>query len=89
MAKFHGFAYDRRCLDYLRTLPKKVRKQIVAKIQNLAADPYPSTCNLIQGMSSGEEKVYRIRSGDYRMLYVVRDVIVCVLDIDHRKDVYR
>jgi mRNA-degrading endonuclease RelE of RelBE toxin-antitoxin system len=30
-----------------------------------------------------------VRSGDYRILYVVRGMIVCVLDIDNRKDVYR
>jgi hypothetical protein len=33
--------------------------------------------------------VYRIRHGDYRILYSVRPVIIVILDIDHRKDVYR
>jgi mRNA interferase RelE/StbE len=89
MPKYYGFAYDPRSLDYLRTVPKKFRKQIVAKIQNLAAEPHPPTAKLIQGMTDGEERVYRIRSGDYRILYVVRGVIVVILDIDNRKDVYR
>lgn len=89
MAKYYGFAYAPKALDYLKTIPQKTRKQIVAKIQRLAADPYPSTTKLVQGMSDDEERVFRIRSGDYRILYVVRGIIVCVLDIDHRKDVYR
>ena len=89
MSPYYGFAYDRCCLDFLRTLEKKLRRQIVKKVEQLAADPYPATAKVVQGMADGEERVYRIRSGDYRILYVVRDVIVCVLDINHRKDVYR
>ena len=86
---YYGFAYDRCCLDFLKTLEKKLRRQIVKKVEQLAADPFPPTSKLVQGMVDGEERVYRIRSGDYRILYAVREVIVCVLDIDHRKDVYR
>jgi mRNA-degrading endonuclease RelE of RelBE toxin-antitoxin system len=86
---YYGFAYDRCCLDFLKTLDKKIRRQIVNKIQQLAAGPHPATAKVVQGMQDGGDTVYRIRSGDYRILYCVRGVIVCVLDIDHRKDVYR
>jgi addiction module RelE/StbE family toxin len=89
MPKYCGFAYDPRALDNLKTVPRKFRKQIVDKIYKLAADPYPATAKMVQGMSDGEERVYRIRSGDYRILYVVRGIIVVILDIGHRKDVYR
>jgi len=89
MSKYCGFAYDPHALDYLKTAPKKTRRQIINKIQRLAAEPYPPTSKLIQGMVNGEERVYRIRSGDYRILYVVRGIIVVILDINHRKDVYR
>jgi mRNA interferase RelE/StbE len=89
MPAYYGFAYDKHCLDYLKTLDKKCRRQIVTKIQQLAANPHPATAKVVQGMVDGSERVYRIRSGDYRILYTVREVIVCILDIDHRKDVYR
>lgn len=89
MSKYYGFAYDRKSLDYLKTIKGKLRKQIVAKIQRLAADPYPPPAKMLQGIPDGEERMYRIRSGDYRILYVVRGVIVVILDINHRKDVYR
>ena len=89
MAKYYGFAYAPKALEYLKTVPKKLRRQIVDKIQKLAVNPYPPTAKMLQGMKDGEERVYRIRSGDYRILYVVRGVIVVILDIDNRKDVYR
>jgi mRNA interferase RelE/StbE len=89
MSKYCGFAYAPHSLDYLRKIPQKIRKQIVNKIKKLAFDPYPPTSKLIQGMINGDERVYRIRSGDYRILYAVRGDLVVVLDIDHRKDVYK
>jgi mRNA interferase RelE/StbE len=85
----YEFAYNRCCIDFLKTLQKKVRKQIVEKITKLDGDPYPPTTKALQGMSDGDGSVYRIRSGDYRILYVVRGETICILDIDHRKDVYR
>jgi mRNA-degrading endonuclease RelE of RelBE toxin-antitoxin system len=89
MPKYYGFAYSPRALDYLKTVPKKTRNQIVAKVQKLAADPHPPTAKMLQGTGKDEERVFRIRSGDYRILYVVRGIIVVILDIGNRKDVYR
>ena len=91
MGSLFGFAYSAKSLDYLKTVQPKTRKQIVAKIQALAENPTPVTAKIVQGMTDEEERVYRIRSGDYRVLYVVRNnpQHVVILDIDHRKDVYR
>lgn len=87
----YGFAYSAASLAYLKTIQPKDRRQIVARIQALAANPHPHNCKMVQKKMHGVDKVYRIRSGDYRVLYVVRnspDQIV-ILDIGHRKDVYR
>jgi mRNA interferase RelE/StbE len=90
MTKLYGFAYSRDALAFLKTLPAKQRRQIVTKIEALASDPFPAGAHrLVQGMKDGEDRVFRIRSGDYRVLYTVRDVSVVILDIGHRKDVYR
>lgn len=78
-----------RCLDYLTTRTPKVRKQIIKKIKTLAENPFPRTAKILKGMTEEEERVYRLRSGDYRILYVVRNPIVVVIDINHRKDVYK
>jgi mRNA interferase RelE/StbE len=53
----------------------------------LAADPRPSGCKKL----AGNTDYYRIRVGDYRVLYEVsdRDVLVLVIKIGHRREVYR
>jgi mRNA interferase RelE/StbE len=87
----YGFAYSERALTFLGTLTVKLRKQIINKVKALAAEPFPPGHKMIRGMDAKEERVYRIRSGDYRVLYVVRSnpSHIAVLDIDHRKDIYR
>ncbi len=91
MAVLYRLAYAEKALAFLESLQIKYRKQIIGKIQALAKAPFPPGHRLIRGGSAGAERVYRIRSGHYRVLYVVRTDIpqVVVLDIDHRKDVYR
>lgn len=85
----YGFAYAERALTFLEGLPPKIRGQIRRKIEALAANTIPPGSKKIHGFGDGEEEVRRVRSGDYRALYVVRDVMIVILDIDHRKDIYR
>jgi mRNA interferase RelE/StbE len=67
-------------------IPKKDVQRIVAAIGALADDPRPPQAKKL----SGAEK-YRLRCGDYRVLYEIQDdvLIVCVVKVGHRKDVYR
>ena len=69
----------------LSKLPKKELTKIIDKIQLLSDEPRPSGCKKL----SGEEK-YRIRSGNYRILYSIEDdvLIVYVVKVGHRKEVY-
>ena len=87
----YGFAYSDDALKFLATVPAKIRGQIKRKIETLAANPHPPGCKKLSGMESEGEEIYRVRSGDYRVLYLVRGNPhqIIVLDIDHRKDVYR
>lgn len=90
MPSIYGFAYAESALKYLETkVPVKIRGQIKRRIEALAANPTPQGSKKLQGVMDGENHVYRVRQGDYRILYSVRPVIIVVLDIDHRKDVYR
>lgn len=84
----YGFLYTDKALQLLESLPPKIRRQIAKKIARLANDPKPPGCKRLHGVEEGNDPVYRIRQGDYRVLYVVREPIL-ILDIDHRKDVYR
>ena len=65
---------------------KKDRQRIVAAILSLADDPRPSGCRKL----SGRDK-YRIRCGDYRVVYSVQGVVlvVTIVRVGHRSDVYR
>ena len=70
----------------IENLPSVVLKRVVSHIQELVNDPRPLGCKKL----SGDEK-YRIRIGDYRILYEVEDEIVTVyvVKVAHRKEVYR
>lgn len=86
----YGFAFTEAALSYLESLPtKKIRRQVKSKIEQLAADPTPPTCKKLSDVTDGGNPVYRVRSGDYRILYVVRNPIIVVLDIGDRKDIYK
>ena len=70
----------------IEALPLKDRRRVVAKIQALASDPRAEGCEKL----SGEEK-YRVRQGNYRILYEIIDteLIVTVVKVGNRRDVYR
>jgi len=67
-------------------LPRADCQRVVAKIQMLASDPRPHGCEKL----SGAER-YRIRQGDFRILYEIDDSrkLAIVVKVGNRKDVYR
>jgi mRNA-degrading endonuclease RelE of RelBE toxin-antitoxin system len=84
----YTFAYSDQALGFLDSLTNKRRHQVMEKIDRLALNTRPPGCKLVRGTQGGEEQVYRIRSGDYRVLYVVREAVIAILDVGHRKDIY-
>ncbi len=70
----------------IESIPKTDRLRVVDRIQSLATDPRPVGCTKL----SGEEK-YRVRQGDYRMLYEIQDheLMATVIRVGHRREVYR
>ena len=70
----------------LEALQTKDRRRIVNKIQDLASEPRPPGCERLSGNAR-----YRIRQGDFRILYEIQDrePTVTVVKIGHRRDVYR
>jgi mRNA interferase RelE/StbE len=85
MAKYK-IEIKKSAVKELNNLPVNELKKIVQKIQNLADNPRPPGCKKL----SGEEK-YRIRSGNYRVLYIIDDniLIIYIVKIGHRREVYR
>ena len=71
--------------EYL-DLPGDVQERLADAIDDLAKDPRPPGCKRLKGQDG-----YRIRKGDYRILYTVNDArrVVQVYRIGNRRDVYR
>ena len=71
----------------LENIPrKKDRQRIVERISALADDPRPHGSQKL----SGKDR-FRLRQGSYRIIYAIEDdaLVVYVVKIGHRKDVYR
>ena len=69
----------------LDRLSDHIAEPILSVISNLANNPRPNGCKKLQGRSS-----YRIRKGDYRIIYDIFDhiLVVDVIAIGNRKDIY-
>jgi mRNA interferase RelE/StbE len=77
----------REALRALAKLDKPVRRRVQGAIDRLADDPHPAGMIALRGAPGA----FRIRVGDYRVIYVLHDdlLLVVVIDIGHRRDVYR
>lgn len=71
----------------LRKLDPGIRRRVLSGIADLERDPRPSGCKKLVG----ETNAWRVRIGDYRVLYEVMDdvLVVTVLRVAHRREVYR
>lgn len=69
----------------LRKIQKNVRNRILDAIRDLAANPRPDGVKKLKG-----ESFYRIRVGNYRIVYTIEDrkLYILVLSVGHRSDVY-
>lgn len=70
----------------IERLPLHDLKAVMEKIKSLSENPRPYGS---KKLSSRED--YRIRCGNYRIIYTIQDdvLIICVVKVGHRKDVYR
>jgi mRNA interferase RelE/StbE len=71
----------------LKKLPKKDFEKVDEAILNLAGNPRPAGCKKLQGLID----IYRVRIGDYRIVYHIKDrlLIIEVIRIANRKEAYR
>jgi mRNA interferase RelE/StbE len=82
----YSILITRSAAKELEAVPAKDRKRVVTRIRLLADDPRPAGAEKL----SGEDK-YRVRQGNYRILYEIVDetLVVTVVRIGHRREVYR
>ena len=78
--------WKRSATRELRKLPREAVSRILQAIEELSIDPYPTGVRKLVG----SEQTYRIRIGDYRVVYSVfsSTLIIQIIRVGHRKDVY-
>lgn len=82
----YQISFTKTSQKQLKNLPKPVQKVAIDKIAKLAENPRPSDYKKLKARDG-----YRVRIGNYRILYTINDklLIILIVDIDHRKQAYR
>ena len=83
----HKIIFDRDVDKDLTKLPKHIVKNILKKVMSLSNQPRPAQSLKLTGTTG----LYRLRMGDYRIIYAIDDLSkeIVVYHVRHRKDVYR
>ncbi|MFZ0565274.1 MAG: type II toxin-antitoxin system RelE/ParE family toxin [Chlamydiales bacterium] len=70
-------------------IPNKERERIIEKIDLLAENPRPQGCKKLKG--NKQLPLYRVRVGDYRIIYAIEDkiLLVLIIDVGNRKNIYK
>lgn len=86
MNSLYDVQISKPAAEEISNLPVDVVKRILPPIAALASDPRPSGCKKLRGSTD----LYRIRVGDYRILYTIDDKgkVVIVQAVRHRKEAY-
>lgn len=71
----------------IKKLPSEIQERIQVKVDSLAIEPRPDGVKKLKGRENG----YRIRVGDYRIIYDIIDdiLLITVVEVGHRSSVYR
>lgn len=71
----------------IKKLPASIQKRIIGRLEKLGKSPRPTGVKKL----TGEENLYRLPAGDYRIIYQILDrvLLILVVKIGHRRDVYR
>ena len=79
--------YANQALDFLKKSEKIVTQRILKKIEELMQNPYPQGVRTVEGY---QEKIFRVRVGDFRILYEVdnKNNLLGIVKIDKRPRVY-
>jgi mRNA interferase RelE/StbE len=85
--KGYSLDYSPRAQKDLKKIPKNIAKKIESKFDDLVA----GKSNLDVTKLEDDENLYRLRYGDYRAIYYVKEqcITVVVINVEHRREVYR
>lgn len=85
MANF-SLGFKKSVAKDLRNIPNKDVKRILSCIESLIENPRAEGC-----IKLSAKELYRVRQGDYRIVYEIQDaeLIILVIKVAHRSDVYK
>ncbi len=72
-------------LKQIKKIPKPDQHKIIDKIESLIKIPTPPDIKKLQGF----ENLYRLRVGNYRIIFKVKNTTLIIAIIGHRKEIYR
>lgn len=83
----YGIEFTASATREFKALDRQIRRRVADKINALIENPFPSGVKKLQG----EVEHFRIRVGDYRVIYRIDGtrVVIVIVRIGHRKEVYR
>jgi len=84
---YYKIEFKPRAIKQLKKLPTDIITKVSKKIDELAETPRPGNCKKLTDSAHS----YRIRIGDYRVVYSIYDdhLVIQVIKIGHRKDIYK
>ena len=79
--------FARSARKELESLDHKIIEKIFPKIEGLSGNPRPQNCRKLQG----SRNLWRMRVGDYRVIYSINDktYLIDIIAIRHRRDAYK
>jgi len=87
MQASYKIQWKKSAVKELKRLNKKIIKKILINIEDLRNNPFPSHSRKLVN----SEHTYRLRIGDYRIIYSIQKgvLVIEIIRVRHRKDAYR
>lgn len=82
----YSISFSRSARKELEVLPALVVQRIFSKIESLATSPRPSGCRKLKG----SDNLWRIKVGEYRVIYSISDssILIDIIAVRHRSHAY-
>ena len=79
----YSVEWKQHASDNIQKLETTIARRIVKKIEELAENPFSKDIKRLKGMDD-----FRLRVGDYRVVFSIEKNIITILKIGHRKNIY-
>ncbi|MGB5594812.1 MAG: type II toxin-antitoxin system RelE/ParE family toxin [Crocosphaera sp.] len=79
--------FSKKAQKRFKALPKSIKKRLIVQINLLSENPRPLDCKKLKGVRD----LFRLRVGDYRVIYAVEDelLLILVVEVGHGREIYR